>query len=81
MKAFLIFAILAVFAAAGGYLKSDDIADGIASKYGGDVLNNPYKILALIQGMGIGWYLCLWSSLFGGNYTSCMYTHIYYALA
>lgn len=81
MKAFLIFAMIAALAAAGGYLKSNNIADSLEAAFGGKILNNPYNIDAVTMNMSRAWFFCTWSSIFGGDYKSCVYTHMYYAIS
>jgi len=80
MKAFLIFAMIAALAAAGGYLKSSDIADSLIEAYDAKILNNPHNIMAVVAGMPMAWFFCTWSMIFGADYKSCVYTHMYYAL-
>ena len=79
-KFILALALLVAIATAGGYLKASNIASELKSAKGGAILNNPYKLFAACQGMAVGWFFCTWASLFGGDYTSCMYTHVYYAV-
>lgn len=80
MKAFLVFALLAALAMAGGYLSAGSIAGSLESDTSASVLNNPYKLLIAVGSMPFAWLACTWSSLFGGNYTNCVYTHVYYGV-
>jgi len=80
MKAFLAFALLLALASAGGYLSTGKITSGLSSEYGGAILNNPHNITSIIMAIPFAFFACVWSSIFGGDYKNCVYTHMYYAL-
>ena len=80
MKAFIAIALFLAIASASGYFSSSNIASSLESAFGGEKLNNPYSIFAVVGAGAMGWVMCSWMSFFGGNYRNCMYTHLYYAL-
>ena len=79
-KFFLAFCLLLAVAVAGGYLKSSNIASDLISATDGAILNNPYKLFSAVGAMSYAWFMCTWPMIFGGDYTSCVYTHVYYAI-
>eukprot|EP00997_Jenningsia_sp_PLL12_P000484 NODE_10732_length_326_cov_53.303249_g9819_i0.p1 GENE.NODE_10732_length_326_cov_53.303249_g9819_i0~~NODE_10732_length_326_cov_53.303249_g9819_i0.p1 ORF type:complete len:97 (+),score=30.51 NODE_10732_length_326_cov_53.303249_g9819_i0:45-293(+) len=79
-KFILALALLVAIASAGGYLKASNVASDLIDSTNGAILNNPYKLFAAAGAMAYGWFFCSWSMIFGADYKSCIYTHVYYAV-